>query len=522
MPDAAPTKHGFLRAGERSIMKLEFITMMLLSAGVFMLTGCATSPSRTQRTALHETTRQVTYQNASDSRHVTPAESVGVPATRTQLVAHQEEVPTPHAHSDFVVPPAAMPEGDTALTLQDLEAMALANNPTLVQADAQIRAARGASYQAGLCPNPFVGYEGEYNSIGQGPDESSNGGFVAQEFVTGGKLRLSRAKWDQRARIAETNLHAQQHRVLNDVRAQFYRTLAAQQLVEVSRELLTNGEDNLQTYREMLNLGQTNQSGLLRAEVDLERDRLGLKQAEFELDHAWRTLTSLIAVPELSRTSLAGSLAGSLEHHEEPIDWDSALNQVLSSSPELQAAWQKIQHDEITIQRERAEPIPNLIAGVTTTHSPVANTTQTTFNLGIPLPVFDRNQGTVRQAQADLMQSHAETRRLELELRNRLALQYRVYRTAWQNVHDYEATMLPKAKRSYDLLHASYKERRAAWPDVLMAQRYYLTLRSEQLNNLVMYRESDVAIRGMLLSGGLSTPPSPIGGGHIDAVPKPR
>ncbi len=503
-------------------MKRELITTMLLSAVVFMLTGCATSPSRSllraQRTAPPDTTRQVTYQNTSDFTQETPAEAVGVPATRTQLVAQQEDVPRPHAHSDLMVPPVVPAEEHTALTLQNLEGMAMANNPTLVQATAQIQAARGAAYQAGLYPNPVVGYEGEFDSIGQGPDETWNGGFFAQEFVTGGKLRLSRAKWRQRVQIAETNLHAQQHRVLNDVRAQFYRTLAAQQFVEVSREVLANGEDNLQTHREMLNLGQTNQSGLLRAEVDLQRDRLGLKQAEFELDHAWRTLTSLIAVPELSRTSLAGSL----EHHEEPIDWDSALNQVLSSSPELQAAWQKIQHDEITIQRERAEPIPNLIAGVTTIHSPVANTTQTTFNLGIPLPIFDRNQGTVRQAQADLMQSHAETRRLELELRNRLASQYRAYRTAWQNVHDYEATMLPKAKRSYDLLHASYKERRAAWPDVLMAQRYYLTLRSEQLNNRVMYRESDVAIRGMLLSGGLSTPSGPIGGGHINAVPKPR
>ncbi|WP_145214695.1 hypothetical protein [Planctomycetes bacterium TBK1r] len=81
---------------------------------------------------------------------------------------------------------------------------------------------------------------------------------------------------------------------------------------------------------------------------------------------------------------------------------------------------------------------------------------------------------------------------------------------------------MPKAKQSYELLHESYKARRAPWPDVLMAQRFYLGLRIEQVANLVMYRESDVAIRGMLLTGGLTIPPSPINGGHIDAVPKPR
>ncbi len=437
---------------------------------------------------------------------------------RTQFTSYHDDTPPEHTPTESAIPSDASVAPSSQLTLATLEGIALANNPTLTQAAAQVRGARAAAYQAGLYPNPIVGYEGEFDTIGLGTDESWNGGFVAQEFVTGGKLRLSRAKWCQRAKIAATNQRAQQQRVLNDVRTQFYRTLAAQELVNVARQLVANGEDNLQTHREMLNLGQTNGAGLLRAEVDLQRDRLNLTQAENELDHAWRTLTSFIGVSELPRSPLAGSL----ESRETPLEWDSALHRLLSASPELQAAWQKIQHDKITIDRERVEPIPNVIADVTTIHSPVADSTQTTVNLGLPLPVFDQNRGTVRQAQADLTQSRAEAHRLELELRNRLATQYRVYRTAWQRVHDYQTTMLPKAKQAYDLLHESYKARRAAWPDVLTAQRMFLNLQAEQVNNLVLYRESDVAIRGLLLTGGLSTPPSPIGGGHIDAVPKPR
>jgi outer membrane protein, heavy metal efflux system len=489
-----------------------------------IISGCATGRNRgisqsqwgtsdATRLASVETTVTLT-----DSTNGAAGQTAETAAMQTRLVAYQEEVLPTHDDSESIFPPIVGADDDTGLSLANLEEIAMANNPTLVQSSAQIDGARGAAYQAGLYPNPVVGYEGEFDSIGRAPDETWNGGFIAQEFITAGKLRLSREKWRQRAVIAQTNLHAQQHRVMNDVRAQFYRTLAAQRLVDIFSELLSNGEDNLQTLGEMLNLGQTNQSGLLRAEVDLQLDRLSLKQAEYELEHAWRTLTSMIGVPELAQTSLIGPL----KHREEPLDWDSALSRLLSSSPELQAAWQKIQHDEITVERERVEPVPNVIAGLTTIHSPVADTTQTTVNVGISLPIFDRNQGTVRQAQADLMQSHAEARRLELELRNRLATQFRVYQTALRRFQDYEVTILPKAKRSFDMLRDSYKARRAAWPDVLAAQRFYLGLRAEQLNNLVMYRESDVAIRGMLLTGGLAAPSSPIGGGHIDAVPKPR
>lgn len=437
---------------------------------------------------------------------------VANPVGQTRVVSHQQVDVIP---TEASLP--SEPRSSSALTLVDLEGMALTNNPTLVQATAQVEAARGAAYQAGLYPNPVVGYTGEQIGV-NGTAGETQGGFIAQEFVTGGKLRLSRAKWQQRAEIANTNLHAQQQRVLNDVRSQFYRTLAAQHLVAIRQEILANGEDNLQTHREMLNLGQTNRVGILKAEIDLQRDRLNLTQAENEFQHAWRSLVALIGVPELCPTPLAGTL----EPTEEPLDWESALSNVLSTSPELRAAWQKIRHDEITVDRERAEPIPNLLADVTVGRNFEALDTTTTVNLGLPLPIFDRNQGTIRQAQSDLSRSHAEAHRMELALTTRLAGQFRDYQTAWQHVQAYQSEMLPKAKKAYDLLHESYRARRAPWPDVLMAQRMHLDLQTQYISNLLMYRESDVSIRGMLLTGGLTEPPAPAGGGHIDAIPKPR
>lgn len=504
----------------RVAMVQRLIALMLCWAFVFGLSGCATSSSRGLARTRHHvpraTQREIYRTEPPNSPHKPSGDASASPPSGTQLVAHQEEAQHANSQPDLTVPPVVTPE-EQALTLQDLEAMAMANNPTLVQATAQIQAAQGAAYQAGLCPNPVIGYTGEQMGV-NGTAGETQGGFVFQEFVTGGKLRLSRAKWAQQARIAQTNFHIQQHRVLNDVRSQFYRTLAAQNLVEIHGEIVANGEDNLQTHREMLNLGQTNQSGLLRAEVDLERDRLNLKQAEYEFQHAWRTLVALVGIPELEPVTLTGTL----EPDEQPLEWETAVSQVLSSSPELQAAWQKIRHDQIMVERERVQPIPNLLTDVTVGRNFESQNTTTTVNIGIPLPIFDRNQGTVQQAQADLNRSHAEARRLELELRTRLAQHYRDYETAWQHVQDYQATMLPKAQQSYELLHESYKARRAAWPDVLTAQRLYLSLRSEYVANLLAYRESDVAIRGMLLTGGLTQPPSPVGNGHIDAVPKPR
>ena len=55
-----------------------------------------------------------------------------------------------------------------------------------------------------------------------------------------------------------------------------------------------------------------------------------------------------------------------------------------------------------------------------------------------------------------------------------------------------------------------------------MPDRLRMNLEIEYVNSLKTYRESDVALRGMLLSGGLTEPAAAVGGGHIDATPKPR
>ena len=500
-------------------MNRKLDTTALLSAFVF--SGCASASSRGISRAQRETpetTRTVAkVPNSSGSLHESASQTAATSAAQTQLVAHQEEAPQPQAHAEHLIPPVVPAAERPALTLQELEGMALANNPTLVQANAQVQGEQGAAYQAGLWFNPVVGYTGEQIGV-KGTAGELQGGYVSQEIVTGGKLRLSRAKYEQRRQIAATNEQAQQQRVLNDVRAQFYRTLAAQRVVEIHGRLVANGEDKLQTHREMLNVGQTTEPAVLRAEVDLRRDHLKLKDAANDLQQAWRTLVALTGVPELSIATLEDHLTIT----QEPLDYDSALAQLLSSSPQLAAACQKIRHDELQLERERVQPIPNVLASASVGRNFEAGGTTAGVNIGLPIPIFDRNQGTIQQAQADLNRAHADARRLELQLQTRLAAEYRSYLSAWQRIEEYQATMLPKADEASERLQQSYKDRRATWLDVLTAQRLQMTLETEFVESLKTYHESDVAIRGMLLTGGLTEPPTAIGGGHIDATPKPR
>lgn len=404
-----------------------------------------------------------------------------------------------------------------ALTLGALEQAALRHNPTLAQAAARIEASRGKALQAGLCPNPTVGYQGE--QIGAaGTAGERQGLFISQEIVTAGKLRLSRAKYEQEAVLAEIQAAAQELRVRNGVRMRFYDVLVAQRLVEVRRQLLRVTEDALKTTRQLVNVGAANRSDLLQAEVEARRARLDLRTAEARLQGQWPQLAAVVGQPQLS----PGRLAGALEVSGPAPDWDKLLCDLIEASPEMQLARAEVVRDVITLRREQVEPVPNIQVQAATGYNFETRNATADVQVGFRVPLFDRNQGTVRQARAELARAHADVARVELALRQRFADAATRYRAARATAEEYGKEILPKAKEAYEVLLQSYRNRRAAWPQVLVAERTWFQLAVEHLEALHDLRKADVEIRGLLLVDGLTQPPAPAPQGHIEATPKPR
>src|SRR5579864_2244495 len=119
----------------------------------------------------------------------------------------------------------AVPEQKT-MTLEDLQQMALQNNPTFAQSAANIHAAEGRKKQAGLYPNPTVGYQGE-QIRGGSLHGGEQGLFVQQDIVLNGKLGLNRTIFDQELKQAETESEEQKVRVVTNVRMSYIQALAA-------------------------------------------------------------------------------------------------------------------------------------------------------------------------------------------------------------------------------------------------------------------------------------------------------
>lgn len=235
----------------------------------------------------------------------------------------------------------------------------------------------------------------------------------------------------------------QRLRVVNELATAYFDVLAAQRSVENHRRQQELAEVAVKTTEELVNVGQGNRQDLLQAQVEARRARVALRTAESRLRRDREHLAAVVGVPDVA----CRPLAGQLEPDGPPLGRDEALARLLAESPELDLARIEVKRDQVQLQRERREPVPNVIVrggyGYNyETRNQVAN-----VGVAVRLPLWDRNQGTVRQAQADLARATAEVTRVELDLRRRFADAYSRYETAREDAEDLRAESLPKARQ---------------------------------------------------------------------------
>ena len=397
------------------------------------------------------------------------------------------------------------------VSLEELEQMALKANPTLLQAATEIRSATGRKLQSGLWPNPTAGYIGEEirgGSFGGG----EQGFFLQQDVILGGKLGLNRKIFAQDLRQAEAENDEQQLRVTNAVKIQYYRALAAQEMVDMRKELSHISFETARFSRQLFNIGQQNESEVLQAEVEAEEADLAVVSAEHLRRRAMTALAAVVGNVSVEQATLGGSL----EENIPELNEQRLLDALLRESPAVRIAQVGVTRAEAALARARRERVPDLVlrGGLEqnleqqeTNGRPVG--LQGFAEVGVRLKLFDRNQGNIQAAQADLERAQEEVKRIDLVLRERSASFVENYRTAKITADRYRKAILPRAQRAYELLYKRYGLMQVSYPQVLLSQHTLFKAETEYIQNLGTLWANAIGFQGFLLTDGLEPPTRP-------------
>ena len=418
-------------------------------------------------------------------------------APTIQPAQHLEPVPTPAPEPLPAV--GLKPVALGTLTLADLEQMALVANPSVARAAALVQAARGNWVQVGLQPNPTVGYLGQ--QIGSRGLAEQDGVYVDQQIVRGGKLGLNREIAAQEIFKAEHQLAAQQQRVVTDVRMAFFNVLLAERQQILSNELQEISKQGLTTAEALLRGKEVGRGDVLQAQIEMGNAEILSQNAGNRYRAAWQSLATVVGDPLLPPQSLAGNVEDGHARH----DWDSSLQKLLSSSPEIAAAMADIERARWALERASVEKVPNLLVNglVNWRDNGIGGRSDGALQVGVPLPLWNRNQGGIVQAQGEVAAAERALQQLELSLQNRLAPVYERYANALNQVSKYRSTLLPAAKETLGIVRNLYQAGESGYVNLLTAQRTYSQTNLNYMESLRELRQAEAEIDGLLLMGSL-------------------
>lgn len=403
-----------------------------------------------------------------------------------------------------------LPSGP-AMKLEDLEAMALQRNPTLAQAEAAVRAAEGRQRQAGLFPNPVAGYFVDEFAFRSPSETAEHGAFIEQTIPLGGKLSKARNVFARERDQAAINAEAQRLRITNSIRVLYYETLGAQRLVQLRADLSQLAQETVVATKELYNVGQADRSDQLQSEIEAERAEIDFLNAQNDWLGAWRTLAATVGDPSLAPATLAGNPEDDLT----PLNETQLLDALLQQSPDVRVARASVERARAVLARARAERIPDLFVRGGLGYSydrfeapPFSLVGQRKglegqLQVGVNVPLFNRNQGGIAAAEAEVAIAERDLDRVQLLLRTRFAAGFRAYRNAQQVVERYRTQIIPRAREAYELQLQNFRAMAVAYPQVLTAQRTLFQVEVEYAKALVQLREQAVGLRGFLLQDGL-------------------
>ncbi|MFM7243193.1 MAG: TolC family protein [Planctomycetaceae bacterium] len=348
-------------------------------------------------------------------------------------------------------------------TLDEFVMLAERSHPRLRAALAAVEAARGQAVQVRLYPNPSIAMGSPQIA---GP-ESQWDYYAVQDVVTAGKLRLAQQAALRDVQKAEYDLIRARFDVLRDVRQSFYSLLVAQRRVEIYRLLLDIATRSYDIGTALAEAGEGTKADVLFWSIERDRAEVRLANASVFVETGRRELAAAVGLPRAD----VGPIEADLFRAIPWFDLKVLQEEIVRANAKPRAAEAQIAQAQWALERAAVEPIPNInvLGGYQRQVGPAQQ--QALMQVMMEVPLFDRNQGNIRSARADIATSRADLRTIELNLATQAAQAVATYRTAQRQADWYEQSILPKARETVQLTQQLYARGEVTFLSLLQAQR---------------------------------------------------
>jgi len=424
--------------------------------------------------------------------------------------------------------PAATPSAPTVsapadssaggFSMADAVSIALSRNRDVIAAKMEIEAAELEVVAARVYPNPSLQYSVGNLVLGGANSQmgavSNSPGMFGQTVHAVGIAELVDV-WSKRgARVQAAHRGVEQRRYLTEdalreivyaVRSAFADVLHAQAARDMAKEMAARYADTVRLSQARFRAGDIAESELRKIELEGLRYQNAVIDSDLELEVGRHRLAALLGLG--AGEKLPGDRLLDPETRT-TYDLNGLIAAALERRPDLKAAGAAQAAGQARLTAADRDAYPDLTLGVTYTHSAFTvsgdNPNALALTLGLPLPVFDRNQANIGRARLDIRRADNDAARLRLAVENDVAqavLKARrsqtllaVFQRPGTTATADPGGMLARAETAVKVAEKSYKAGASSLLELLDAERTYLDTRGQFLRALHDGRQAAIDV----------------------------
>ncbi|TSA05357.1 MAG: TolC family protein [Nitrospiraceae bacterium] len=399
------------------------------------------------------------------------------------------------AYPSIAASPSPAPEQATmaskTLRLSVNEALGLfvSQNLDVLIAKYGIEYTKGLEVTARLFPNPVLSV-GTVSSYTQGRTLSNSGQLftqVAQLFELAGKrgYRIESAGFGTQS--AEAAFEDAVRQLGFTVKDTYYR-------VQLAQRRLVLAEENRDRFSRILAINTIRFNKGYIAEVDLIRIRLQVvdfhSQVIQSLQESESARGDLRQLLRLSPKTML-ELTTDLDFRRIDPNIETLRVTALDARPDIRAKRFTFSQRESDLKLAKAYRIPDVTIGagyaIQGSRGP-DNPGQFALSAGIPLPLFNRNQGGILQAEVALQSAEAEVNKTVNLVENEVEVAYRNLLQSRRLVEAYVGGVLEDARSTLTIVDRAYERGGATILDLLDAARTSRTIQQNYIEALFNYQ----------------------------------
>jgi outer membrane protein, heavy metal efflux system len=365
------------------------------------------------------------------------------------------------------------------VTLEEALALAERHNPQLRVAKAYIEGAEAGILTASAYQNPTMtfGSLGRQRALMQAAAVPGMlHGFNFSQTIDLPMVRSSRIQAATiRRKTSQLALSETRLAVRGAVKLAFFEALRYRREMQLAQGTLDLLEDLRRRIQVQVDVGEAARLELTRAEAEVASARIAVRSTELRLSAALSALYAAVGAP-LGRVEPEGDL-----QKPQILPTLSELQQeMVTKHPSLAVAESEIRFAEATVTSEKAQRLPSPSFWADWFQQPEA--AQFRFGVSLALPIWNKREGQIAEAEAARRQATAEAQTRRVQLLASLERAYNMYQVADQQVQISETGTLRQAAAAVDAAQAAFKFGERGILEVLDAQRVLRAARFDYLN----------------------------------------